>query len=263
MIPAANITSWRATVPWIDDAQIEQDLVLSRALVEIFSDPLLKENFAFRGGTALHKIVFQPPGRYSEDIDLCRTTTGPIGPIIHRLRDILDPWLGTPRAERSARAVTLKYKFLTEGEAIEKRLKVEINVRETYNRFGLATVPFQVTNPWFTGQTNIVTYSVEELLATKLRALYQRSKGRDLFDLFHALVDIPGLNVARLIEGFKFYMDHQKLKIRRIDFEQNLARKESDPAFRNDMKALLPAGQDFDFDLANAIVLTEIISLLP
>ncbi|MBY0544426.1 MAG: hypothetical protein K2Q14_02635 [Gammaproteobacteria bacterium] len=55
MIPLAYINEWRTTAPWATDAQIEQDLVLSRALIEIYSDPLLKESLAFRGGTALHK----------------------------------------------------------------------------------------------------------------------------------------------------------------------------------------------------------------
>jgi predicted nucleotidyltransferase component of viral defense system len=38
MIPANVIKAWSNVVPWITDEQIEQDLVLSRALVEIFSN---------------------------------------------------------------------------------------------------------------------------------------------------------------------------------------------------------------------------------
>ena len=52
MIPFDYITEWRAEAPWIDDAQVEQDLVISRALVEIFSHPVLAEALALRGGTA-------------------------------------------------------------------------------------------------------------------------------------------------------------------------------------------------------------------
>ena len=36
---------------------------------------------------------------------------------------------------------------------------------------------------WFTGAAKVLTYDLDELLGTKLRALYQRKKGRDLFDL--------------------------------------------------------------------------------
>ena len=70
MIPRAHVTAWRASAPWPTDAQIEQDLVLSRALVEMFSRLAVAETVAFRGGSALHKLFLKQPGRYSEDIDL-------------------------------------------------------------------------------------------------------------------------------------------------------------------------------------------------
>ena len=41
MIPRDNVTAWRATAPWVEDSQVEQDLVISRALVEMFSHPIL------------------------------------------------------------------------------------------------------------------------------------------------------------------------------------------------------------------------------
>jgi predicted nucleotidyltransferase component of viral defense system len=70
--------------------QVEQDLILSRAIVEIFSNPFLAEQLAFRGGTALHKLFFAPAARYSEDIDLVRTSKGGIKEIIDALRDCLE-----------------------------------------------------------------------------------------------------------------------------------------------------------------------------
>lgn len=68
MIPQAWITEWRSQAPWVDDAQVEQDLIISRALVEIFSDPSMRESLAFRGGTALYKLYLTPAAGYSEDI---------------------------------------------------------------------------------------------------------------------------------------------------------------------------------------------------
>lgn len=70
MIPRAAITAWCPSAPWATDAQVEQDLVLSRAVVEIFSEPTLASALVFRGGTALHKLFLTPAARYSEDIDL-------------------------------------------------------------------------------------------------------------------------------------------------------------------------------------------------
>jgi hypothetical protein len=97
MIPQAYINEWRTTAPWLTEAQIEQDLVLSRAVVEIFSHPLLKQSLAFRGGTALHKLFIQPAARYSEDIDLVQIDEGSIGAIFEALRAQLNPWLGDPK----------------------------------------------------------------------------------------------------------------------------------------------------------------------
>ena len=81
MIPTQNIVAWGNVAPWTEARQIEQDLIISRALVEIFSDPILRDALRFRGGTALNKLHFPAPLRYSEDIDLVRTSHGPIGPV--------------------------------------------------------------------------------------------------------------------------------------------------------------------------------------
>ena len=101
MIPAQNIVAWGNLVPWTDARQVEQDLVISRALVEIFSDSMLREALRFRGGTALNKLHFPAPLRYSEDIDLVRTSHGPIGPVLDRLRVVLEPWLGGRGSSRA------------------------------------------------------------------------------------------------------------------------------------------------------------------
>ncbi len=125
------ITQWRAHAPWNEDFQVEQDLVISRALVEIFSDPILAGALAFRGGTALYKLYLTPPARYSEDIDLVQVEPGPAGPMMGALRNALDPWLGEARWRQSQGRVTFGYRFLSEDvPAIRLRLKVEINTRE-------------------------------------------------------------------------------------------------------------------------------------
>ena len=72
MIPENFIQRWHQNVGWQTPAQVEQDLILSRMLVEIFSDPFLNEELAFRGGTAFHKLFITPAARYSEDIDCSR-----------------------------------------------------------------------------------------------------------------------------------------------------------------------------------------------
>ena len=70
MIPRANITAWRGTAPWPDNSQVEQDLVLSRALVCMYQNPLVAEQALFRGGTALHKLYFDIPRRLDRSRNL-------------------------------------------------------------------------------------------------------------------------------------------------------------------------------------------------
>ena len=180
MIPRDYITAWRARVPWVQDFQVEQDLIISRALVEIFSHPVLTNGIAFRGGTALYKLYLKPPARYSEDIDLVQVSPGPAGPMLDALHEILDPWLGKPQWKQTTDGTTLAYRFESEDTPpIRLRLKIEINSREHFSVFGFKRIPFLVDSRWFNGSSEVVTYALDELLATKLRALYQRKKGRD------------------------------------------------------------------------------------
>jgi hypothetical protein len=126
VIPRDYITSWRAQAPWVQDIQVEQDLIICRALVELFSNPVLARSLAFRGGTALYKLYIKPPARYSEDIDLVQMRPEPAGPVMESLRSVLDPWLGAPRWKQTEGRVTFVYRFSSEDTPpIGMRLKVE------------------------------------------------------------------------------------------------------------------------------------------
>ena len=114
MIPITDIRAWGNVVPWKNTEQIEQDLVISRSLVEIYSDKYLSENLAFRGGTALHKLFFSSQPRYSEDIDLVQKNAGPIKDIITGLRTALN-FLGEPKVKQKANNNTLIFRFDSEN----------------------------------------------------------------------------------------------------------------------------------------------------
>ena len=87
MIPRAYVTEWRDRAPWPSDEQVEQDLIITRALVELFRRPVIQQALAFRGGTALAKLYLAPAHRYSEDIDLVQIQAGPIGPTLNAMRE--------------------------------------------------------------------------------------------------------------------------------------------------------------------------------
>ena len=168
MIPALNIVAWGNVVPWADQRQIEQDLIISRAIVEIFSDPLLGEALRFRGGTALNKLHFAAPLRYSADIDLVRTAAGPIGPVLDGIRRVLEPWLGRAQFDQSPVAPKLRFRVDAEDPAATApiRLKVEINTREIVALGGPLAIPFAIENPWFSGSADIPTFSRDETFTT-------------------------------------------------------------------------------------------------
>ena len=268
MIPRAHITAWRAHAPWSTDAQVEQDLIISRAIVEVLSGPQLSGRLAFRGGTALHKLYLTPPARYSEDIDLVQVEGGPIGDIMTALRQRLDPWLGAPRRKQSEGRMTMIYRFDSETQPVTPlRLKVEVNTREHFSAFGFVRKPFAIDSPWFQGSAELLTYELEELLATKLRALYQRSKGRDLYDLAAAVERLPQLDFAKVVECFERYLEHEGHRVSRAEFEANMAGKMRDPVFHGDLDPLLAVGSlvgaaDYDPETGYRRVHVEFISRL-
>lgn len=79
MIPESFVEQWRAKATWQALAMIEQDLIISRALVELYRQPEIQSSLVFRGGTALNKLYINPPARYSEDIDFVQFKAEPIG----------------------------------------------------------------------------------------------------------------------------------------------------------------------------------------
>lgn len=262
MIPRDYVTEWRAQAPWVEDFQVEQDLVISRALVAIFSHPLLSRSLAFRGGTALYKLHLTPPARYSEDIDLVQVSPEPAGPLMSAVRDVFDPWLGKPQWKQSEGRVTFVYRFNSEGEPpLRLRLKVEINSREHFSVYGLTAAPFSVASRWFSGEASIATYALDELLGTKMRALYQRKKSRDLFDLAVALGS-GAADPERIVAAFSRYMEHGGYRVSRAEFEENIATKLRDPRFNGDLGPLLAAGFSWDTVSAVAHVRSHLIERL-
>lgn len=263
MIPRDYITEWRAEAPWIQDFQVEQDLVISRALVAIFSHPLLAKSLAFRGGTALYKLYLKPAARYSEDIDLVQIAAEPAGPVMDALREVLDPWLGRPQWKQSEGRVTFNYRFESEDTPpLRLRLKVEINSREHFSVYGFTTTPYSVSSRWFEGSCDIATYDLDELLGTKLRALYQRKKGRDLFDLAVAL-ETAGADPDRIVTTFAAYMEHGGHGVTRAQFEENMAAKLRDRQFTADIGPLLAHGYEWDVSGAAEAVQSSLIQRLP
>jgi len=261
MIPESAIVEWRNRVPWQTNEQVEQDLVICRALTEIFKDEFLANHLAFRGGTALHKLYLSPQPRYSEDIDLVQITAEPIKETIDRIRNILS-FLGKPVVKQKANNNTLVFRFESEiAPVMPLRLKVETNCREHFSVLGITKFPFSVESEWYTDSCEITTYQLEELLGTKLRALYQRRKGRDLFDLYAAITQ-KDLNFDQILTCYREYMNFvvgsnaptQK------EFLLNMEEKMQDAEFLGDTQLLLRNGGAYDSQKAYDLIKDNLLS---
>ncbi|MDQ1250478.1 MAG: hypothetical protein QG597_4857 [Actinomycetota bacterium] len=260
MIPDAAITAWGRTRPWPSREQVEQDLLLSRVIVEIYNHDVLRDELLFRGGTCLHQVRLPSPLRYSEDLDFVRRTHTGIGHVFDALREVADTVGLTVISTDVGVHPKIKFRAAATGSILPLRIKVEVNTHETSPALPVDEVPFTLTTSWFQGRCVIRTFETPELVATKLRALYQRSKGRDLFDLWLALAQMR-LNPEEIVECFTPYRPDGYTAALAIS---NLRKKLRSPDFRDDMSLLvteLPLGYDVD-DAAERII-DELISRVP
>lgn len=258
MIPRADLVAWGRRVGWSTDEQVEQDLLLSRLIVEIAQDPYLGDELVFRGGTCLHKLHVDRAFRYSEDLDYVRRTGGGIAELT-RAVGAIGARLGMDVNTRIGQHPKIYLRAPFESGSGNMRIKVEVNTFERSPARDVVRFPFSVESSWFTGDADVLTFDLAELVSTKLRALFQRSKGRDLFDLWLALERL-GVRPADLVQCFEPYRPTGYTRGRA---EQNLRVKLGDAAFREDLSPLVVSWPDgYQIDAAAELVIAEVLPLL-
>ena len=141
-------------------------------------------------------------------------------------------------------------------------MKVEINTTEHFHVLPLRLAKFYIGSEWFAECANIVTYEIDELMSTKLRALYQRRKVRDLFDLWYVLTN-KLVNLDKVFEVFAQYCDYNGVQISGREFIKNLELKKDNRDFKSGMHILLPSKFNWNFEEDYQFVLNEVIRRLP
>jgi predicted nucleotidyltransferase component of viral defense system len=258
VIPRAAITEWGRVVPWPSVEQVEQDLLLSRLIIEIANDDYLGEELMFRGGTCLHKLHAPKPLRYSEDLDYVRSTGGGIADLTRAVTQI-GKRLGMEVRTRISEHPKVFLRAPYETGAGQMRIKVEVNTFERSPAQPPIRIPFRVDSSWYDGNAEVLTFTLAEVVATKIRALFQRSKGRDLFDLWLALtqLDVPALSI---VEAFAAYRPVGYTGRRA---ELNLREKVKRRAYRDDIRPLVTAWPEgYDVEAAAEIVIADVLSLV-
>lgn len=256
MIAQKIVQEEKENIPWIEDTFVEQDMIISRALVDLYNNPIIRENLIFRGGTALNKLFLKPPARYSEDLDFVLIEEKPVGFLMDAIKESLS-WIGKGKTTRDQWGFKVIYPF-TNIEGEKSKLKIETNAIESFKYKKLREIPFSIVSDWFNGDTTIVTYDLDELMATKLRAVYQRRKGRDLFDAWY--VFSKGMaDIKKVIPIFHAYNKYNGVKITKKMFAQNMESKQYNKDFKADIRILLPPNSDYNFDTAFDFFMREII----
>ena len=89
---------------------------------------------------------------------------------------------------------------------------------------------------------------------TKLRALSQRKKGRDLFDL-HIALQRKEVDIDKVLLCYRKYMEFVVGKAPSYkQFVNNMQEKMEDPEFTDDMQSLLRPGITFDASEAYPLI---------
>jgi len=235
------LNTWRTTHPWADDDQVEQDLVMTRVAIEIASHPDLGNRLAWRGGTCLHKLFLPTPLRYSEDLDYVAyglsVADNDMRTIRAAIREIAEhAGLGLASHPTTTKNRLTERFTYTSINGLSRRLKVEINLDDVPHTAPLDRRHLAVDTDWWTGATDVLTFKPAELIATKFRALAQRSKGRDLNDLDVAHRTL-GIDDDQLGQIAAHYLHHAG--IQPSQFRARLAAHLADPDFVGDVAVYL------------------------
>ncbi|MCU0771906.1 MAG: nucleotidyl transferase AbiEii/AbiGii toxin family protein [Verrucomicrobia bacterium] len=277
-ITRQDILAHQAIVPWGAQYQVEQDLLLCRTMVALFDDKFLSSQIAMRGGTLLHKVHLAPPARYSEDIDLVVVGTRPPDHIRRAIRRVLTDVLGAPKASvwdtlvlairntvKPSRVLRMTYSarsIIEPNRTLE--IVVEANVTERKPHRAVVEMPFSFPFRDKPVQTRIKGFDIHEMLGTKMRAMFQRTRGRDLFDLYWALTKSPlPVDPAAIIASFEHYLKQEGTKAGRAEFIGILEDHLKDRGFCSDMQPLLRADITYDPQAAGKYVKTHLLNLLP
>jgi len=191
---------------------------------------------------------------------LVQIKEGPIKPLLARIRERMK-FLGMKRSiKQNANNNTIVYRFESEiPPVVNLRLKIEINCREHFSVLGLKEVKHETNSTWFKGACTIISYELEELLGTKLRALYQRRKGRDLFDMYWAMSQLD-VDSDKLLASYHEYIQFVVEKPpTQKQFLINIDEKMKDAEFLSDIHAILRPGIEYDNAQAYELVRTKIL----
>jgi predicted nucleotidyltransferase component of viral defense system len=233
------------------------DYRLTQALNAIYDDAFLSAQLRLKGGTALNKLFFPAANRLSVDLDFNVIGTkvqvlAERGEIADRVRALLseqDAGYALAHDYRYEQS-TIQAAFTPLSGGPRQHMKLELSFIERVPILGEETRALVLPG----GETAAVkTYRLEELTATKLRALYGRRKGRDIYDLWQIGAHELDERATRKLMLYYFY--HARMVFHYPTFRANVEEKLNRRGFADDVRGLIRVGHKFDWAIASQAVL--------
>ena len=194
-------------------AVVEKDYFLTLLLEGVACTPFLKEMLVFKGGTALRKTYF-PKYRYSEDLDFTLRKTLAPQEIRGALESALEYLKNEHNAEFRIRGFNSKSYFTdikVQFPGLKRAKSIltfdlspeEVIVEEPSER--------AVFNPYYNKKFSLPVYTLDEIVAEKLRSLLQRTRVRDYYDVWYLLTK-KEVDKKRIGKIFLKKVDYKKIR---------------------------------------------------
>lgn len=188
----------RAAEWGLTEEVVEKDYVLGWLLSGIGSHPRLRDHWIFKGGTCLKKC-FVETYRFSEDLDFTVLEGGPLGPedllpVLYEMLDSVEQESGITLLSRPPRvrvrpggrsAEGRVYYLGPRGAPSEARVKLDLTYDEVVVEETGRQAISHAYDDALPGDGSVRSYTFVEVFAEKLRALGQRTRPRDLYDVIN------------------------------------------------------------------------------
>lgn len=249
---------------------IDKDWVLGHFLNAMYSFPDIKAHFVFKGGTALKKCYFQEY-RFSEDLDFTLLDKG------FKIDDAFIRKIAKTASNNSGIKFHLfKQKFqksddMEQGYEItikywgadhkpnqmppsplrwQSKIKLDISFSE---KLLTTPEPREIFHEYSDKKqiTNVVpVYSLHEIISEKLRALLQRNRPRDIYDIYYISQLIPENNYPEIKNLLFQKADAKVIKINSIqNFANEDKHRKNKKAWHSSLEDHLPIGDLPEFDV--------------
>ncbi len=181
----------------VSEQSIERDYVLTWVLTELSRHPSFGTVAILKGGTALKKL-FYPDWRYSEDLDFTLKTPWNAEAIALAVQEVCMACLRSAGLEVSIATEEprhdgeqLRSMTIYIGPSRRTRRPRELKVDFTADEVIVAKPLKRPLNRMYSDEAKppckILCYSLEEILAEKMRTILQRTEPRDLYDVWRLL----------------------------------------------------------------------------